>query len=123
MKINNLIVVLFVAFEVIVIVEKIRLLDKELRRVSVLLKILKSKGVNLFSDFYVIDLISKNGRELCRIFVYKIFEKIIINTDNKICDIYFMNGIVFKYYFLMKVIFVQQAISVFKYMVDGEIYF
>lgn len=106
MKINNLIVVLFVAFEVIVIVEKIRLLDKELRRVSVLLKILKSKGVNLFSDFYVIDLISKNGRELCRIFVYKIFEKIIINTDNKICDIYFMNGIVFKYYFLMKVIFV-----------------
>lgn len=30
MKINNLIVVLFVVFEVIVIVEKIRLLDKEL---------------------------------------------------------------------------------------------
>lgn len=106
MKINNLIVVLFVVFEVIVIVEKIRLLDKELWRVSVLLKILKSKGVNLFSDFYVIDLISKNGWELCCIFVYKIFEKIIINMDNKICDIYFMNGIVFKYYFLMKVIFV-----------------
>lgn len=53
----------------------------------------------------------------------KIFEKIIINTDNKTCDIYFMNGIVFKHYPLMKVISAQQAISTLKYMVDGEIYF
>ncbi|EEV4110624.1 hypothetical protein DXL99_RS24755, partial [Escherichia coli] len=49
--------------------------------------------------------------------------KIIINTDNKTCDIYFMNGIVFKHYPLMKVISAQQAISALKYMVDGEIYF
>ncbi|EKB8189365.1 recombinase family protein, partial [Escherichia coli] len=53
----------------------------------------------------------------------KIFEKIIINTDNKTCDIYFMNGIVFKHYPLMKVISAQQAISALKYMVDGEVYF
>lgn len=50
-------------------------------------------------------------------------KKIIINTDNKTCDIYFMNGIVFKHYPLMKVISAQQAISALKYMVDGEIYF
>ncbi|HAO9990855.1 TPA: hypothetical protein IRO87_005085, partial [Escherichia coli] len=68
-------------------------------------------------------LTSKNGRELCRTLAYKIFEKIIINTDNKTCDIYFMNGIVFKHYPLMKVISAQQAISALKYMVDGEIYF
>ncbi|EKR5403024.1 recombinase family protein, partial [Escherichia coli] len=54
---------------------------------------------------------------------YKTFEKIIINTDNKTCDIYFMNGIVFKHYPLMKVISAQQAISALKYMVDGEVYF
>ncbi|EFJ2217248.1 recombinase family protein, partial [Escherichia coli] len=72
---------------------------------------------------YAIDLTSKNGRELCRTLAYKTFEKIIINTDNKTCDIYFMNGIVFKHYPLMKVISAQQAISALKYMVDGEIYF
>ncbi|HGW8031874.1 recombinase, partial [Escherichia coli] len=54
---------------------------------------------------------------------YKTFEKIIINTDNKTCDIYFMNGIVFKHYPLMKTISAQQAISTLKYMVDGEVYF
>ncbi|EOW6178345.1 recombinase family protein, partial [Escherichia coli] len=123
MKINNLIVALSVAPEVTAIAEKIRLLDKELRRASVSLKTLKSKGVNSFSDFYTIDLTSKNGRELCRTLAYKTFEKIIINTDNKTCDIYFMNGIVFKHYPLMKVISAQQAISALKYMVDGEIYF
>ncbi|HCD3317898.1 TPA: zinc ribbon domain-containing protein, partial [Escherichia coli] len=123
MKINNLIVALSVAPEVTAIAEKIRLLDKELRRASVSLKTLKSKGVNSFSDFYAIDLTSKNGRELCRTLAYKTFEKIIINTDNKTCDIYFMNGIVFKHYPLMKVISAQQAISALKYMVDGEVYF
>ncbi|EOO1264824.1 recombinase family protein, partial [Escherichia coli] len=64
MKINNLIVALSVAPEVTAIAEKIRLLDKELRRALVSLKTLKSKGVNSFSDFYAIDLTSKNGREL-----------------------------------------------------------
>ncbi|EFO3600582.1 hypothetical protein C2C88_23225, partial [Escherichia coli] len=112
-----------VAPEVTAIAEKIRLLDKELRRASVSLKTLKSKGVNSFSDFYAIDLTSKNGRELCRTLAYKTFEKNIINTDNKTCDIYFMNGIVFKHYPLMKVISAQQAISALKYMVDGEVYF
>ncbi|EEV2175473.1 hypothetical protein AL620_005360, partial [Escherichia coli] len=77
MKINNLIVALSVAPEVTAIAEKIRLLDKELRRASVSLKTLKSKGVNSFSDFYAIDLTSKNGRELCRTLAYKTFEKII----------------------------------------------
>ncbi|MGK3640677.1 recombinase family protein, partial [Escherichia coli] len=61
--------------------------------------------------------------ELCRTLAYKTFEKIIINTDNKTCDIYFMNGIVFKHYHLMKTISAQQAISTLKYMVDGEVYF
>lgn len=54
MKINNLIVALSVAPEVTAIAEKIRLLDKELRRASVSLKTLKSKGVNSFSDFMLL---------------------------------------------------------------------
>ena len=123
MKINNLIAALSVAPEVTAIAEKIRVLDKELRRASVSLKTLKSKAVSSLGDFHAIDLTSKNGRELCRTLAYKTFEKIIINTDNKTCDIYFMNGIVFKHYPLMKTISAQQAISTLKYMVDGEVYF
>ncbi|EGT2568500.1 recombinase family protein [Escherichia coli] len=123
MKINNLIAALSVAPEVTAIAEKIRVLDKELRRASVSLKTLKSKAVSSLGDFHAIDLTSKNGRELCRTLAYKTFEKIIINTDNKTCDIYFMNGIVFKHDPLMKTISAQQAISTLKYMVDGEVYF
>lgn len=61
MKINNLIVALSVAPEVTAIAEKIRLLDKELRRASVSLKTLKSKGVSSLGDFHAIDLTSKMG--------------------------------------------------------------
>ncbi|MCV5374065.1 recombinase family protein, partial [Escherichia coli] len=56
MKINNLIAALSVAPEVTAIAEKIRVLDKELRRASVSLKTLKSKAVSSLGDFHAIDL-------------------------------------------------------------------
>lgn len=122
-KINNLIVALSVAPKVTAIAKKIKLLNKKLQKASVSLKTLKSKSVNSFSNFYAINLTSKNKQKLCRTLAYKTFKKIIINTNNKTCNIYFINSIVFKHYPLIKVISAQQAISALKYIVNSKIYF
>lgn len=123
-KVNRLIEAIQIAPDVGPLAEKLHALNKEINVAEARLHALKTRAKKITGENIVrLDLGSTKERELCRDFIGRRFEKIIMYTANGTCDIYLENGIRLMGFSLRKRMDPQSLISACEYLDDGTLYF
>ncbi|EPF2604196.1 TPA: recombinase family protein [Yersinia enterocolitica] len=121
-SIDKLIEALQIAPEVTALAEKIKALHKEFKSNEVTMRVAKNKQrLAVSEDVTNLDLTLKEDREKCRRFIFKTFKEIVLDTENKTCDICFSNGFKLINFPLLKSTNSEQLISALAYTDDSTL--